>query len=300
MKIILLMIAILFFAGCVSNSNQPPVECTLDAKICPNGSAVGRVPPACEFAPCPPADEIEEAGAQEEIQQTSEQSVLELPSLEPVFDPDAKPVLQNLGVNFGSWNKQTNRAGDFLFQKGLFDDKLFFEFGTYLVGNNGPKLIPELTYYLPDKTKIFSPVNGKISQITKLYSDDYAVHIQTSPDSQWLVTFEHVENLIVQEGQTVEVGTILGEASTFGGGEGVAFTELVVWKGGATLNDIIKLCPVPLLDPLVRVEYEEKFVQLTKDWEAYIGKNIYDEEEWVAPGCIREQMTEYEAMNPGA
>lgn len=29
------------------------VACTMDAKICPDGSAVGRVPPSCEFAPCP-------------------------------------------------------------------------------------------------------------------------------------------------------------------------------------------------------------------------------------------------------
>lgn len=27
--------------------------CTFDARICPDGSAVGRVPPSCEFAPCP-------------------------------------------------------------------------------------------------------------------------------------------------------------------------------------------------------------------------------------------------------
>jgi len=27
--------------------------CTADAKICPDGSEVGRVPPTCEFAPCP-------------------------------------------------------------------------------------------------------------------------------------------------------------------------------------------------------------------------------------------------------
>jgi hypothetical protein len=30
-----------------------PVFCTADAKICPDGSAVGRIPPNCEFAPCP-------------------------------------------------------------------------------------------------------------------------------------------------------------------------------------------------------------------------------------------------------
>ncbi len=34
---------------------SPEGACTLDAKLCPDGSAVGRIPPACEFAPCPSA-----------------------------------------------------------------------------------------------------------------------------------------------------------------------------------------------------------------------------------------------------
>jgi hypothetical protein len=38
-------------SGCVQEDK--PVACTLDAKICPDGSAVGRVGPDCEFAPCP-------------------------------------------------------------------------------------------------------------------------------------------------------------------------------------------------------------------------------------------------------
>lgn len=29
------------------------VFCTQDAKVCPDGSFVGRIPPACDFAPCP-------------------------------------------------------------------------------------------------------------------------------------------------------------------------------------------------------------------------------------------------------
>jgi len=32
---------------------QEPVACTMDAKICPDGSAVGRTGPNCEFSPCP-------------------------------------------------------------------------------------------------------------------------------------------------------------------------------------------------------------------------------------------------------
>ena len=29
------------------------VACTMDAKMCPDGSYVGRTGPACEFSPCP-------------------------------------------------------------------------------------------------------------------------------------------------------------------------------------------------------------------------------------------------------
>lgn len=35
-----------------------PVFCTADAKLCPDGSAVGRVGPNCEFAPCPGESDV--------------------------------------------------------------------------------------------------------------------------------------------------------------------------------------------------------------------------------------------------
>ena len=34
-------------------SDGEGVACTMEAKECPDGSFVGRQPPACEFAPCP-------------------------------------------------------------------------------------------------------------------------------------------------------------------------------------------------------------------------------------------------------
>jgi len=35
------------------NTNQNQRACTEEAKLCPDGSAVGRTGPNCEFAPCP-------------------------------------------------------------------------------------------------------------------------------------------------------------------------------------------------------------------------------------------------------
>lgn len=46
----------IFYAVAINNPiNQEPVQqaCTLEARICPDGSAVGREGPNCEFAACP-------------------------------------------------------------------------------------------------------------------------------------------------------------------------------------------------------------------------------------------------------
>ncbi|MFH0961485.1 MAG: hypothetical protein V1820_02275 [archaeon] len=37
----------------IEKSFSGNVGCTEEAKVCPDGSAVGRIPPNCEFAPCP-------------------------------------------------------------------------------------------------------------------------------------------------------------------------------------------------------------------------------------------------------
>jgi len=50
-KLILSLFLIVVFSGCVQQNN--PIACIEEAKICPDGTAVGRVPPNCEFAPCP-------------------------------------------------------------------------------------------------------------------------------------------------------------------------------------------------------------------------------------------------------
>jgi hypothetical protein len=49
--IAILIILIAVIALSMSYANTP--ACTEDAKICPDGTTVGRVAPDCEFAPCP-------------------------------------------------------------------------------------------------------------------------------------------------------------------------------------------------------------------------------------------------------
>ena len=41
------------FAGVTGTVTPSPIACTMEAKLCPDGSAVGRSGPKCEFAQCP-------------------------------------------------------------------------------------------------------------------------------------------------------------------------------------------------------------------------------------------------------
>ncbi|MFA4887392.1 MAG: hypothetical protein WC595_04215 [Candidatus Nanoarchaeia archaeon] len=47
-KSLIFLLVLIFLLSCQTKAN-----CTLDAKLCPDGSAVGRVLPNCEFAHCP-------------------------------------------------------------------------------------------------------------------------------------------------------------------------------------------------------------------------------------------------------
>ena len=56
-KILIAIFGVILLAGAVYlvfalTTGNKQVGCTVEAKICPNGSAVGRTGPNCEFAPC--------------------------------------------------------------------------------------------------------------------------------------------------------------------------------------------------------------------------------------------------------
>ena len=57
-KILIVIICVILFVGAAYlifariNKNKQ-VACTMDAKLCPDGSYVGRIGPNCEFALCP-------------------------------------------------------------------------------------------------------------------------------------------------------------------------------------------------------------------------------------------------------
>lgn len=53
---IIILVAVLVKTYSMQSTGQKLVTCTMEAKLCPDGSSVGRSGPKCEFAPCPTAD----------------------------------------------------------------------------------------------------------------------------------------------------------------------------------------------------------------------------------------------------
>lgn len=50
---LVLLIGLIILSRQQFQSGEGHVACTLEAKLCPDGSAVGRTGPRCEFAKCP-------------------------------------------------------------------------------------------------------------------------------------------------------------------------------------------------------------------------------------------------------
>lgn len=206
------------------------------------------------------------------------------------------PILKNLGVTIEPWNKQTNLAGDLLFSKKLlFDDghvsndKVFIDFGhkeKYRPNDIGSI---EYWFYVPLKTKVRAPIDGIVEVAFFNHTKDWGVNIRTD-NTEWFASFEHLVNLIVKNGDIIKAGDIVGEAAprtTFK--NEIAMVELAVWTGG---KGIVKYCPFNYLDESLKPMYKEKLENVANDWETFIGRDVYQQDKWVAPGCLVENIIE--------
>jgi len=78
-------------SGIPTNTNAPglpgeQVFCTMDAKMCPDGSYVGRVPPRCEYAMCPAGTASQPVTVTAKINQRAEAFGVRITPLEILED----------------------------------------------------------------------------------------------------------------------------------------------------------------------------------------------------------------------
>lgn len=196
--------------------------------------------------------------------------------------------IKHLGVNLGTYDPATNKAGDFEFTKEqMAFNMLFFEYGFEVPANSaGPaKKNPQPTFILPLGSKVHSLVDGTVSDVPKLYSNDYSVMVQ-GEGSDLIFETEHVINVTVKKGDKVKAGDVIAEVSDYDAKNyaGLGLVEIGILKAG---NPPSHVCPFDYLDESIKDETLKNITALQKAWEEYRGDTtIYDESKVVIPGCL--------------
>jgi hypothetical protein len=209
-----------------------------------------------------------------------------------------KPVISNLGVNFGKYDPATGKAGDFVFSKESInmnsggEDKIFFEFGSKIqVSGEVYKTFPEIVYNQLDiKTPVTAIGDGTVFKIsTQPESNDFSLEIRFNDD--WMFIYDHVIDLKFKEGDKVKSGEVLGTVSTNKDLK-TGYLEIQI-KQASGNTESTSYCPLQLLSTSQKATYSSKITQLMKDWEAFMNnKNLYAESAQVEPGCLLSTITE--------
>jgi len=200
----------------------------------------------------------------------------------------SRPVLQNLMVDFGKFDSDTNTSGDFIFLQG--DEKVFLEFGAEVEdGEGGTKILPTFEYRVDEDADVVSPCDGWIThEELQEDSDDYDVWIKTNALSIYTVSIDHLTEIVVSEGQYVQAGDLLGKPGNWQGELGRV--EIDIFSGEGTHH-----APFAFFDPELKEDYEDQVWQIMEDWEDFKNdEDLYDEVEMIYAGCLYETLEESE------
>ncbi|KKR05811.1 MAG: hypothetical protein UT34_C0002G0318 [candidate division WS6 bacterium GW2011_GWF2_39_15] len=198
-------------------------------------------------------------------------------------------LIKSLPIDIQPYNPKTGMAGDFLFtKKSLFFDTIYQDYGFYIPGNseNPAKNNPQPTFFAPLGTKVHSIIDGVVTNISTLYSDDYSIAMTgDNTSSPYIFELEHVINPTVKVGDKVKAGDIVAEVSDYMsfGPSGQGLVEIGLLLGGKTPKHV---CPYLHLHPENKDEITNKLTRFYKDWNEYMGKEIYDLSGYTTVGCL--------------
>ena len=206
---------------------------------------------------------------------------------EPQEDPF---TIENLGVTFGAWDKQTNQAGDFDFSSASQFIKIFSEFGSQTKDPQGQiKELPTMDFIIRHDALISAIAEGQVTGLVyQEESDDYEFSVQSLNDPSYTVVYDHLVNLKIQNGDLIEPGDPLGNPRPWT--TGVGALEIMV----NNLDTKQSVCPLGCMNEETLEIYSRQISQLMKDWEEFKDDTtIYDQEDHVVPGCRYESMENY-------
>lgn len=247
-----------------------------------------------------PENPTQESKAENAPESSANNREVELPATAEPPETSKKTgdlVLYNIGVNLEEYNPATNKAGDFLFTKTIGDhyyNKALLEFGAELTGPSGTDIMPHPTYFLPRGTKVFSPVDGKVEDVRfQTGSNDYELVIVPNGFSNWRISLDHIINVSAKKGDIIKTGNIVGQVAPSNSSAippELGWAELQVWKESSSFwrREMLATCPFLLLEESIKQGISVKITELAKDWESFLGKDVYKQEKWISPGCLQE------------
>jgi len=101
---------------------------------------------------------------------------------------------------------------------------------------------PQPVFYAPLGTAVLAPINGTVTQVTKLYSGDFSIMFAASPNARTFWEVEHVITPKVKKGDRVKAGQAVGQVSDYDSRNtpGIGIVELGLLQGG---NPPQHICP---------------------------------------------------------
>jgi len=137
----------------------------------------------------------------------------------------------------GPYNLTTKTFGDITFKY----DRAFIPFGAPLTSST---LNCGFEYYTTATAIVRASCNGEIVYMFKNEGiDDWEIHIKSSQTARWGVQHDHVSNPVVQQGDQVRAGDVLGGTGRWNQSQNIGRTELVVTYSEGPGTDL-SYCPM--------------------------------------------------------
>lgn len=210
---------------------------------------------------------------------------------------DQPAPLKNIGFAFAAYDPATQTAGDLSFTAQLkqilssdpiYQKQVWRDYGIQDIRspNDPTKRNVQPTFYLPLGTKVLAPIDGVVTKVETLYSNDSTIWFSSSNKSEWSYETEHVKNVTVKVGDKVTAGQVVAEVSDYStkNTPGFGLVELGLFK--PINNEPAHWCPFAHLDESVKEATLKNISALYAGWEQFMGDtSIYDEASFAMPGC---------------
>jgi hypothetical protein len=197
-------------------------------------------------------------------------------------------VIHGLGVQFGHWDRATNRAGDFIFVAS--EQKLFLEFGAKVADvSGGFKELPTFEYRIAKDAWVTAVAEGRVVRfVFQEDTRDYEFSVRSIEDPDFEVGYDHVIDPRVGPDSRVSPGDTLGHPGTWSGILGRF--EIMVNRS----SDRRSYCPFAFFDGATAAAAEDRVRQHMRDWETFKNDTlVYDEAAQTQAGCRMESMLTY-------